>query len=186
VAAKTDLSRLNCSLARALGAVGDWWTLLIVRDAFFGSTRFGEFRASLGIARNILAQRLEALMADGIFLRQGTAERPRYVLSEKGRDLLSALVALMQWGDKWQSGGRAPVVLTDAQGRALPPLLVESRDGEPVTAATLGFRAGPGADEATRRFIEGKRSDPQGLTPGANRPSRTLSIRQRQGKPGRR
>jgi DNA-binding HxlR family transcriptional regulator len=169
VAAKTDLSRLNCSLARALGAVGDWWTLLIVRDALFGSSRFGEFRRSLGIARNILAQRLDALVANGILERQGTAERPRYVLSEKGAELLPALVALMQWGDQWQSGGSAPVVLTDAKRRALPRLRVESRDGEPVTVATLGFRAGPGADEATRGFIERARkgSDPQGLTPGA-------------------
>ncbi len=101
-------------------------------------------------------------MAAGILLRQGTAERPRYVLSEKGRELLPALVALMQWGDKWQSGGSAPVILTDAKGRALPRLGVESRDGEAMTAATLGFRAGPGADEATRRCIEKMRkgSDP--------------------------
>src|SRR5262245_51759389 len=139
---KTDLSRLNCSLARALGSVGDWWTLLIVRDAFFGSTRFSEFQGSLGIARNILAQRLDALVTDGIFVRHGTPERPHYVLSEKGRELLPALVALMQWGDKWQSGGSPPVILTDAEGHALPRMRVVGRDGAPVTAATLKLRAG--------------------------------------------
>ncbi|MBO0763632.1 MAG: helix-turn-helix transcriptional regulator [Hyphomicrobiaceae bacterium] len=161
---KTDLSRLNCSLARALGSVGDWWTLLIVREAFFGSTRFGEFHASLGIARNILAQRLNALVADGIMGREGTPERPRYVLTDKGGDLLPALVALMQWGDKWQSSGRPPVILTDQAGRTLPRVRVNTRDGKAVTPGILGFRAGPGANEATRRFVKRARA-----RPGSNR-----------------
>jgi DNA-binding HxlR family transcriptional regulator len=146
-------------LPRTLGSVGDWWTLLIVRDAFFGSTRFGEFQQSLGIARNILAQRLDALVADGILAREGSPERPRYLLTQKGRELLPALVALMQWGDKWQSGGDAPVVLTDEAGRRLPRMRVESRDGKLVTARTLRFRPGPGADERTTRFLERARAD---------------------------
>jgi DNA-binding HxlR family transcriptional regulator len=178
--AKTDLSRLNCSLARALGSVGDWWTLLIVRDAFFGSTRFGEFHESLGIARNILAQRLDALVADGILAREGTPERPRYVLTHKGRELLPALVALMQWGDKWQSAGSPPVVLTDAAGRTLPRLRVEGRGGEAVTADTLGFRAGPGADAGTRRFVERARaekaSDPSRRQPEIKRTRRKRGV----------
>ena len=165
MAEKTDLKRLNCSLARALGAVGDWWTLLIVRDAFFGSTRFGEFQESLGIARNILAARLDALVADGVLAREGTAERPRYVLTEKGTELLPALVALTQWGDKWQSGGNPPVILTDDAGRPLARIRVESREGTAVTARTLRIKAGPGADERTRQFIRGARANTQPSPP---------------------
>lgn len=157
MAAKTDLSRLNCSLARALSVVGDWWALLIVRDAFFGSTRFSEFQQSLGIARNILADRLDSLVADGILERAGAASRPRYVLTEKGRELLPALVALMQWGDKWQSAGKRPVVLTDKDGHTLPAVRIKTRKGKVVTAKTLHYRPGPGANPATRRFLSRSR-----------------------------
>lgn len=157
MAAKTDLSAFNCSLARALGAVGDWWTLLILRDAFFGATRFGEFQRSLGIARNILAARLEALVASRILARGGTATRPRYTLTDKGRELLPALVALMQWGDRWESGDRPPVLLTDASGRALARMRVANRGGEVVDADTIRFSPGPGATPATRAFFTARR-----------------------------
>src|SRR5688572_678684 len=99
---KTDFSDFNCSLARALGAVGDWWTLLILRQAFFGTRRFSDFQRSLGIARNILATRLDALTRNGVLTRDGTTRRPLYALTAKGEELLPAMVALMQWGDKWE------------------------------------------------------------------------------------
>ncbi len=159
--AKTDLSAFNCSLARALSAVGDWWTFLIVRDAFMGSTRFGEFQASLGIARNILAARLEALVEAGVLARGGSAARPHYGLTKKGEDLLPALVALMQWGDKWQSDA-PPVTITDAKGRVLEPVRVKSRGGDIVTAGDVGFRPGPGADERTRDFLHMQAAKRQG------------------------
>jgi DNA-binding HxlR family transcriptional regulator len=157
MAAKTDLSRFNCSLARALGAVGDWWTLLILRDAFFGSTRFSQFHRSLGIARNILAARLDALVAAKILTRAGTPARPVYALTEKGRDMLPALVALMQWGDRWESANRPPVLLTDASGRKLQRVVATTRTG-PVTADTIRFSPGPGATRATRAFFESRRA----------------------------
>lgn len=152
---KSDLSRLNCSLARALHAVGDWWTLLIIRDAFFGVMRFSDFQKSSGIARNILANRLQSLVEAEIFERRGTDERPLYQLTEKGQALLPALVALMQWGDAWQSGGMAPVEVTDEKGRAVEPVRVENRLGETITAATLRFQPGPGADAKTASFFAG-------------------------------
>jgi DNA-binding HxlR family transcriptional regulator len=155
--AKTDLSKLNCSLARALGSVGDWWTLLIVRDAFFGATRFGEFQKSLGIARNILANRLESLVDAGILTREGTGARPRYLLTQKGREMLPALLALMQWGDKWESGGRPPMIAVDADGKTIPPVRLETETGKPV--ATVRFRAGPGATKRTRMFLEARMRD---------------------------
>jgi DNA-binding HxlR family transcriptional regulator len=150
---KTDLSKLNCSLARALGAVGDWWTLLIVRDAFLGATRFGEFQQSLGIAKNILASRLDGLVAAGILLREGGDARPRYALTRKGHEMLPALVALMQWGDKWESGNRPPMVVTDEDGKAVAPVHVESRGGKIVTAGKIRFAPGPGATKRTRDYL---------------------------------
>lgn len=157
--AKSDLSRLNCSLARALHSVGDWWTLLIIRDAFFGLTRFSDFQRSSGIARNILANRLQSLVEAGIFKRQGTSERPIYQLTEKGRALLPALVALMQWGDAWQSGGDAPVELMDERGRAVQPVRVENRLGETITAETVRFKPGPGADPRTAGFFASRTTE---------------------------
>ncbi|MEJ0026809.1 MAG: helix-turn-helix domain-containing protein [Rhizomicrobium sp.] len=137
-----------------MAAAGDWWTLLIVRDAFAGLSRFGEFQTSLGIARNILADRLAALTAEGILAREGTAARPRYVLTRKGRELMPALVALMQWGDKWQSANRPPVLLSTDGGEALAPVQVVTRAGKAVN--DVRFSPGPGANGRTRRFFEGR------------------------------
>jgi DNA-binding HxlR family transcriptional regulator len=149
---KTDLSQLNCSLARTLEEVGDWWTLLIVRDAFLGASRFGEFHHSLGIARNILATRLERLVANGIFDRQGPARRPRYRLTHKGSELAPGLVGLMQWGDRWVSGNLPPILVTDDRGVPLAPLELRTSQGA-VSPASLRFAPGPGATPRTRAFL---------------------------------
>jgi DNA-binding HxlR family transcriptional regulator len=151
--AKSDLSQLNCSLARALGSIGDGWSLLILRDAFFGLARFSEFQKSTGIARNILAKRLELLVAAGIMLRGGSDTRPVYGLTEKGQALLPALIALMQWGDHWESGDCPPVRLLDSRGGAVLPVRVENPAGQKVTAETIRFAAGPGADLRTKGFF---------------------------------
>lgn len=149
---KSDLAKLNCSLARAMNLVGDWWTLLILRDAFFGAERFGEFQASLGVARNILAKRLDGLVRASILLREGPSRRPRYRLTDKGRALLPALVALQQWGDVWASADGAPVIVTDAQGGPIEPVELRSARGR-VDAANVRFRPGPGATARTRAFM---------------------------------
>ena len=150
---KTDLSELNCSLARTLEAVGDWWTLLIVRDAFLGVRRFGDFQRSIGIAKNILAARLERLTASGILDRSGPERRPVYQLTEKGRALLPAMVALMQWGDRWMSANKPPVIATDEKGSAVANVTLKSGRGD-VTAETVRFHPGPGATLRTRAFFE--------------------------------
>ena len=149
---KTDLSELNCSLARTLEVVGDWWTLLIVRDAFLGVRRFGDFQKSLGIAKNILAVRLERLANNGILERSGPEKRPVYQLTERGRALLPAMVALMQWGDKWVSAGNPPVVVTDEKGRPVAPIRLK-RGEDNVTAQSVRFHPGPGATARTRAFF---------------------------------
>ncbi len=152
MSSKVDLATFNCSLARTLGLVGDDWSLMIIRDAFLGLTRFGEFHQSLGIAKNILTDRLERLVRGGILLRDGSDARPVYRLTERGRDLLPALVALMQWGDKWLSNGAPPMLLSGPDGEALLPVELRTRTGA-VPSGRLGIRAGPGADERTRRFL---------------------------------
>jgi DNA-binding HxlR family transcriptional regulator len=149
---KTDLSELNCSLARTLEVVGDWWTLLIVRDAFLGVRRFGDFQRSLGIAKNILATRLERLVRNDILKRGGSEKRPVYGLTDKGHALLPAMVALMQWGDRWVSANKPPVLVTDEEGRPVSPVRLKS-GADDVSAETVRFHPGPGATARTRAFF---------------------------------
>ncbi len=152
MADKTHLSRLNCSLAGALSLVGDGWSLLIIRDALLGVRRFGEFQQSLGLARNILTERLRRLTAEGVLTREGPDRRPIYNLTDKGRALAPALIALMQWGDHWVSGDVPPVVVTDAEGRKIDPIALGAA-GRPREAADLRFSPGAGAQPPTREFL---------------------------------
>src|SRR5215207_8178729 len=102
---------MDCSVARTLEVVGEWWTMLIVRDAFFGVTRFDDFQRRLGIARNVLTARLDKLVEVGVLERVAYQERPRryeYRLTAKGRDLWPVLNALREWGDRWTAGDDGP------------------------------------------------------------------------------
>ena len=113
----------NCSIARALELVGERWTLLIVRDAFLGLRRFDEFQDSLGVARNVLAERLNRLVGEGILERNAYSERPprfEYRLTEKGRDLAIPLLALMQWGDRHLSD-KPPRIARRRRSGCRPP-----------------------------------------------------------------
>src|SRR5687767_5069851 len=101
---RTSFADMNCSIAQALEVVGEWWTLLILRDVFLGVRRFDDFQKRLGIARNVLADRLDTLVERGILERRPYQDRPprdEYVLTEKGRDLLPVIHALREWGDRW-------------------------------------------------------------------------------------
>ena len=93
----------SCGVAKSLEILGERWTLLIIRDAFFGLRRFEEFQSSLGVARNVLTDRLNRLVDEGVFDRRRYSERPErfeYVLTPKGRELIVALTALREWGDR--------------------------------------------------------------------------------------
>ncbi|BDU22443.1 helix-turn-helix domain-containing protein [Dyella sp. GSA-30] len=130
---RTTHNESLCGVARPLDAIGDGWSLLIVRDAFDGMRRFGEFQRSLGLAKNILAARLRHLVAYDIMetvpASDGSAYQ-EYILTEKGRALFPLLVALRQWGeDFFFEPGEAHVVLMDAKGRPVPKLLPRSQDG---------------------------------------------------------
>lgn len=155
---RSPLESQVCSLAQALAEIGEWWTLLILREAFFGTQRFTDFQARLGIARNILSTRLNKLVAKGILSRHVAAGRgnPRlYRLTEKGRDVLPAFIALMQWGDRWIAGDAgAPIRILDAAtGQQIEWLGARSRDGRRLAARDMRIVPGPGADaEIVRRF----------------------------------
>lgn len=103
-----------CSIARSLEMVGERWSLIILRDALFaGSTRFGEFQRTLGIATNILKDRLDGFVEAGIMRRNRYSTRPElyeYLLTDKGRELGPVLIALSQWGDKWAAPDGPPMI----------------------------------------------------------------------------
>jgi DNA-binding HxlR family transcriptional regulator len=157
---------MNCGIAQALEALGDWWTLLIVRDAFFGARRFGDFEASLGIAKNILSDRLQRLVEHGIFVKQPLGEsgqRFEYRLSEKGEALLPLLTALRDWSDEWVFGrGHEPVIVKDrATNRRIPRLRVTDADGRALGRRDLRTEPGPGASRETLRLLERRPREPR-------------------------
>ena len=145
---------MNCGIAQALEVIGDWWTLLIIRDAFFGARRFGDFERSLGIAKNILTQRLVHLVEHGVFERRdvGTdGEHYEYRLTAKGEALLPILAALRQWSDEWVFGaGNEPMIVKDRRtGRRVKKLQLTRSDGRPARWQDLTIEPGPGATPAT-------------------------------------
>ena len=134
-----ELEAVDCSLARALSAVGDRWTLLILRDAFLKVRRFEDFEESLGISRRTLAERLDGLVAAGILERRPYQQRPvrhAYRLTEKGLGLYPALLALIHWGDEWYPAEGGPPVLHrhKACGHLFRSTTCCSECGEPLGA----------------------------------------------------
>jgi DNA-binding HxlR family transcriptional regulator len=133
----------SCSIARTLEVIGDRWTMLILRDAFRGVRRFDAFQRDLGIARNLLTDRLTKLVEHGVLEKQLYQDHPpryEYRLTRRGIDLSPALVALMRWGDKWLADGEPPVsLLHDRCGEPLDQAFVCWTCDETVTP--LGIRS---------------------------------------------
>mgnify|MGYP004456008929 FL=1 len=128
----------NCSVARALNEVGDWWSLLIVLHAMYGTRRFVDFQQELGIAKNILCDRLARLVDNEVLRKVDVGEhgsRFEYRLTEKGRDLFPVVIALRQWGDKWNPApDQTPLDLRDrATGRPIHTVEVQNADGNPLS-----------------------------------------------------
>ena len=148
-----------CSIARALEVVGERWSLLIIRDALFaGSTRYSDFQRSLGIATNILKDRLDSFVDAGIMQRHQYSEQPglyEYVLTEKGRDLAPSLIALTEWGDRWSAPDGPPILYSHTVcnsaishetvcascGRVDDPAEVQARPGPGMSADRLELMA---------------------------------------------
>jgi DNA-binding HxlR family transcriptional regulator len=160
---------MNCGVAQALEQVGDWWSLLIVRDAFFGVSRFAQFESSLGISKNILTDRLQKLVEHGVLERERLNEpghRYDYKLTHKGRDLWLVLTAMRLWSDRWVFGDeRVPLIAQErGTGRRVAALLAVDEQGVPIDPSKLEWIRGPGmsageSDEASPT-ADGSRTEP--------------------------
>lgn len=145
---KDDLA-VHCPIARSLVCVGDSWSILILRDAFMGLTRFDQFRKSLGIAPTMLTSRLAALTEEGLLEKRRYMERPprdEYVLTLAGQDFLPVLIMLGAWGRKHRGGGDLTRYVDEETGREIVPIAVDLETG-----ARIGTRA--------IRMIDGKTGD---------------------------
>ena len=149
---------MNCTIARSLEVVGERWTLLVLRESFLGTRRFEDFHERLGIARNILTDRLDRLVREGILERRPYQDRPprfEYRLTEKGRDLYEVILALKKWGDRWAVGEEGlPLLLRhDTCGEVFDVASTCPHCREEIDARSVRYELGPGAGpEEVRRY----------------------------------
>src|SRR6202789_3226714 len=134
--------KMPCPVARSLERVGEWWSILILRDAFMGLTRFDQFQKSLGIAPNMLTRRLTTLVDSGLLERRLYSERPprdEYVLTERGRDFRPVLLTLVAWGNRHFAPEGASVQLVDRRtGEIADPIVVDRVTGRPFNEHDFG------------------------------------------------
>jgi DNA-binding HxlR family transcriptional regulator len=154
----TDFAGMPCPIARSMAVVGERWSILVLREAYYGSTRFDEFERHLGIAPNILSARLKTLVEHGLLERAPSpGARHVYLLTEKGQDFFPVFVALKGWADRWMGDPQGPLTLLEDRetgGQIAPPRLTRD-DGTAITPAALRVRPGPGAGRyLQRRFGE--------------------------------
>ncbi|MFQ6329071.1 winged helix-turn-helix transcriptional regulator [Nocardia sp. CWNU-33] len=161
---RTSFAGWPCSVARTMDLLGDWWTPLVLREAFYGIRRFDEFRHELGIARTTLSERLHRLVEEGLLEKQAYQREParyEYLLTEKGADFWSVLLAMSKWGDRWLAPEDGPpVVLHHTRcGHETQVNVVCAHCGDPVPIEESRMRMGPGypphlaeRPEIARRF----------------------------------
>ena len=152
---RKSFDTMQCPIARSLERVGEWWSILILRDAFHGFTRFDQFQKSLGIAPNMLTRRLNGLVESGLLERRQYSQRPpreEYILTERGRDFRPVLWAILAWGNKHFAPEGASVVAINRQtGELAEPMLVDRISGLPMTPDKFRSAPGPAADDGVRR-----------------------------------
>src|SRR5215472_15136388 len=152
---RKSFGNMQCPIARSLERVGEWWSILILRDAFHGLKRFDEFQESLGIAPNMLARRLKALVEAGLLDRRRYNERPprdEYVLTEAGREFRPVLWALVAWGNKHFAPEGASIIIVDSEtGEEAEPVLVDRKSGRALVAPAFRSAPGPAANARTRQ-----------------------------------
>jgi DNA-binding HxlR family transcriptional regulator len=145
---RTSLENADCPIARSLDAIGDWWSLLIIRDAFLGLRRFSEFQKNIGLAKNILTVRLRALVEHGILTTapasDGSAYQ-EYVLTAKGRGLFPILVALRQWSEEFSGDikGFSTLLVDRTKGRPVRKLELRAEDGRLLGQGDTELKANP-------------------------------------------
>jgi DNA-binding HxlR family transcriptional regulator len=148
---RKKLSDAQCPIARSLEHVGEWWSLLIIRDAIHGLSRFDEFQKSLDIAPNMLTRRLTALVEGGVLEKQRYSEHPpryEYLLTQQGRDLSPVLITLLTWGNKYFAPEGPSILLADTQsGELTDPILIDRITGREISAHEHVLVPGPAATE---------------------------------------
>jgi DNA-binding HxlR family transcriptional regulator len=159
---RTSFAQMRCSLARGLDMIGDWWSPLIIRDLFLGVARFDELVEDLGISRNLLTRRLKALAARGIIERMAYQRSPtRYVycLTEAGRDLVPAILALTAWGDRWARprDGSPMYFVHKTCGHQFEPRVTCSACAQPIAAEAVSAIPGPGGAAKRGTMVVAKR-----------------------------
>jgi DNA-binding HxlR family transcriptional regulator len=162
-----SLGSMPCPIARSLERVGEWWSILILRDALHGLTRFDEFQKSLGIAPNMLTRRLAALVEAGLLERRRYSERPprdEYQLTDRGRDFRPVLLAMLAFGNRHFAPEGASVCIVDAKtGAVADPVLVDRASGRPLAEPDFTLAPGPAASEGMRSRLAARRGE--GLLP---------------------
>jgi DNA-binding HxlR family transcriptional regulator len=161
-----SFGEMQCAIARSLERVGEWWSILILRDAFQGLTRFNQFQESLAIAPNMLTRRLNALVESGLLERRRYSERPprdEYVLTPRGHDFRPVLWALLAWGNKhFAPEGRAVELVDTETGTVADPVLVDRNSGRVIAEPDFHTAAGPAANErirARQAFMRARREN---------------------------
>ena len=147
-----NFDHMNCSLAQTLSVLGEHWTLLVIRDAFMGIRRFDDFQQDLGIARNVLSERLKRLVAEGIFAKEkGDSGYFEYRLTEKGLELQPVLLSMTHWGDKHKSNpnGKRLIFVDRKEGKPIQQMAVRARDGRKLKPRDVKAKAGPGFSSRT-------------------------------------
>lgn len=144
-----DIKHEPCSVARTLSIIGDRWTLLIIRNAFLGITRFDDFQKQLDVTRHLLADRLDLLVEHQVLRKvpyQTKPERFEYKLTEKGVELFPIIMTLVAWGDKWESDGAGPPIkyYDKTSGKEIQPALVDKQTGQPINPRHTRPAVGPG------------------------------------------
>lgn len=165
MSAPTDFSAMACSFARSFAAVGDPWKAVILRDVGLGLHRFDELAEDLGISRKVLTERLGQLVADGVLERRLYQEHPprfEYHLTESGRDVIPALLAMMAWGDRWRAGEAGPPVRLRHLGHRCEPQVVCRTCSEPLELADVTARPGPGGQVGPGTWTVGESMMPAG------------------------
>jgi DNA-binding HxlR family transcriptional regulator len=158
---RKSFESMHCPIARGLEHVGEWWNILILRDAYYGLSRFDEFQKSLGITPTTLTRRLNDLVDGGLLERRLYSEKPPrhdYVLTERGRDFRPVLLTLMSWGNKhFAPEGRSVFLADDTSGEAVELVLVDANTGKKINREQHAVRAGEAADEKVHQRMENGR-----------------------------
>jgi DNA-binding HxlR family transcriptional regulator len=146
---RTRFDTWPCSIARTVDLIGDWWTPLVMREAFYGARRFEEFQRRLGLSRNVLTQRLDRLVDEDMLVRAPYNDRPvryEYRLTDKGRDFFTVLAAMISWGDRWLAGPNGPPIELRHRetGLAVHPVVVDAETRQPIDIRQIIATPGPG------------------------------------------